>query len=65
MRSTFRAMTVALGFIAVAGLAGAQGAPQLKIGYVNTQALMEAAPGRAEEEGLLKIECDVFQAFVH
>jgi outer membrane protein len=64
MRSMVRAMTVALGFIAVAGIAGAQGggAAPLKIGYVNTQLLMEAAPGRAQAESLLKKEGDTYQA---
>jgi outer membrane protein len=59
-----RAMTVALGFIAVAGVAGAQSAAPLKIGYVNTQALMEAAPGRAQAESLLKKEGDSYQALL-
>lgn len=64
MRSMVRAMTVALGFIAVAGIAGAQGggAGSIKIGYVNTQLLMEAAPGRAQAESLLKKEGDTYQA---
>ena len=48
MRSMVRAMSIALGFIAVAGMAGAQAAAPIKIGYVNTQLLMEAAPGRAQ-----------------
>lgn len=61
MRSMVRATTIALGFIAVAGMAGAQGASTLKIGYVNTQALMEAAPGRADAEALLKKEGDSYQ----
>lgn len=65
MRSTFRAMTVALGLFAVAGTAGAQAsAPTIKIGYVNTQALMEAAPGRAAAESLLKKEGDGYQTLL-
>jgi outer membrane protein len=64
MRSMVRAMMVALGVIAVAGTAGAQGSGQLKIGYVNTQLLMEAAPGRAQAESLLKKEGDGYQALL-
>lgn len=64
MRSTVRAMTIALGFIAVAGMAGAQSTAQVKIGYVNTQLLMEAAPGRAAAESLLKKEGDGYQAML-
>ena len=63
MRSMVRAMTVALGFVAVAGTAGAQGST-LKIGYVNTQLLMEAAPGRADAEALLKKEGDSYQVML-
>jgi outer membrane protein len=59
-----RAMTVALGLVAVAGMAGAQSSSPPKIGYVNTQALMEAAPGRAEAETLLKKEGDSYQAIL-
>ena len=62
MRFMVRAMTVALGLFAGASVAGAQGATQMKIGYVNTQALMEAAPGRADAEALLKKEGDSYQA---
>jgi outer membrane protein len=64
MRSTVRAMTIALGFVAVAGMAGAQTAAPIKIGYVNTQLLMEAAPGRAAAESLLKKEGDSYQAIL-
>src|SRR3954471_7569500 len=63
MRSMVRAMTVALGFVAVAGAAGAQGSAP-KIGYVNTQLLMEAAPGRAAAESLLKKEGDSYQVML-
>ena len=63
MRSMVRAMTVALGFVVVAGTAGAQGST-LKIGYVNTQLLMEAAPGRADAEALLKKEGDSYQVML-
>jgi len=64
MRSMVRAMTIALGLFAVASVAGAQGSGQIKIGYVNTAALMEAAPGRAAAESLLKKEGDSYQALL-
>jgi outer membrane protein len=57
-----RAMTIALGLVATAAAAGAQGSSTLKIGYVNTQALMEAAPGRAEAQALLEKEGQGYQA---
>ena len=44
MRSTFRATTIALVFSVVASVAQAQAAAT-KIAYINSQALMEAAPG--------------------
>ena len=49
MRTTIRAAWSALALLAVGGAAQAQSAP-VKIGYVNTQALMAAAPGRAAAE---------------
>lgn len=62
MRSMFRAIAVALGLMVVAGSARAQGAaPAMKIGYVNTQALMEAAPGRVAAESLLTKEGQNYQ----
>ena len=45
MRSTLRATTIALLFSVVASVAQAQAAAP-KIAYINSQALMEAAPGR-------------------
>lgn len=45
MRTPFRAAAAALVFTALAGSAQAQAS--LKLGYVNTAALMDAAPGRA------------------
>jgi outer membrane protein len=58
----FRAIAVALGLMVVAGSARAQGAvPAMKIGYVNTQALMEAAPGRVQAESLLTKEGQQYQ----
>ena len=54
MRSTFRATTIALILSVVAGVAQAQGgAAPTKVAYVNSQALMDAAPGRAAAESLL------------
>ena len=52
MRSTLRATTIALVFSVVASVAQAQAAAT-KIAYINSQALMEAAPGRAAAESLL------------
>ena len=65
MRSMVRATAIALVLSlvsVVAGVARAQapGAPQ-KIGYVNTQVLMEAAPGRVQAESLLTKEGTTFQ----
>ena len=60
MRTTIRAAVAALGLVAIAGVAQAQGAP-VKIGYVNTQALMAAAPGRAAAESLYNKEVVAFQ----
>jgi outer membrane protein len=54
MGSTFRATTIALVFSVAAGVAYAQGgAPPGKVAYINSQALMEVAPGRAAAESLL------------
>lgn len=54
MRSTLRATTIALVFSVVASVAQAQGgAAAGKIAYINSQALMEAAPGRVQAESLL------------
>ena len=58
MRSTVRAACVALGFTAMAATAQGQGA---KIAYVNTQALMEAAPGRASADSTLQRLGDGFK----
>lgn len=53
MRSTFRATAIALVLSVVAGVAQAQGAGSGKVAYINSQALMEVAPGRAEAEASL------------
>jgi outer membrane protein len=52
MRSMFRATVIALALTSIAGIAQAQ----IKIAFVNSQALMEAAPGRAAAESLLTKE---------
>jgi outer membrane protein len=63
MGSKLRAMAIALVISAVASAAQAQAtaATPFKIGYVNTQALMEAAPGRVAAESLLTKEGNVYQ----
>lgn len=60
MRSMLRATLVAFAVTTVAGVAQAQ--QTVKIAYVNTQALMEAAPGRAEAEATLQKESDSFKS---
>lgn len=60
MNTTFRAAAAALILLAIGGAAGAQGTPT-KIGYVNTQALMAAAPGRAAAESTYNREVLAFQ----
>jgi len=58
MRSISRATTLALLITGAAGVAGAQ---TVKIAYVNSQALMEAAPGRAAASDLLNKEGQGYQ----
>jgi outer membrane protein len=60
MRTTIRAALSALSLLAIAGVAQAQVAP-VKIGYVNTEALMAAAPGRAAAEASYNKEVLAFQ----
>ena len=60
MRSMLRATVIALVVTLMAGAANAQ-AP-LKIAYVNTQLLMEAAPGRAGAEAELSKEGESYRA---
>jgi Skp family chaperone for outer membrane proteins len=60
MNTTFRAAAAALVLLAIGGIAEAQGTPT-KIGYVNTQALMAAAPGRAAAESTYNREVLAFQ----
>lgn len=61
MRSTIRAAAAALGLSLFAGAAHAQAAGSVKIAYVNTQAIMEAAPGRDSATAILTREGNVFQ----
>jgi len=60
MRSISRATTLALLISGFAGVAGAQQAT-IKIAYVNSAALMEAAPGRAAATDLLNKEGQGYQ----
>ena len=60
MRTTIRAALSALSLAVVAGAAQGQVAP-VKIGYVNTEALMAAAPGRAAAESSYNKEVLAFQ----
>ncbi|HVX38991.1 MAG TPA: OmpH family outer membrane protein [Gemmatimonadaceae bacterium] len=61
MRSIARAAGAALGLVLVSGVAQAQ-AGGVKIAYVNTEALMAAAPGRAEADSLLNKEGEGYRA---
>lgn len=60
MRSIVRAAGAALGLVLVSGVAQAQGG--VKIAYVNTEALMAAAPGRAQADSLLNKEGEAYRA---
>ena len=60
MHTTIRVALSALSLLAIAGVAQAQVAP-VKIGYVNTEALMAAAPGRAAAEAAYNREVQAFQ----
>lgn len=61
MRSILRATMLALLLPLMSGVARAQQSP-VKIAYVNTAALMDAAPGRVAAESLLKKEGDALTA---
>ena len=61
MRSIVRATAIALALTVTARVAQAQQPGQGKIVFVNTQALMEAAPGRVAAESLLNKEGKGFQ----
>jgi outer membrane protein len=60
MRSTVRATVIAL--LSTLGAAVATAQAPLKIGFVNTAALMEAAPGRDSAAAILTREGNAFQA---
>src|SRR6185437_4451069 len=60
MRSLLCATAFALSF--PLGAASARAQAPLKIAYVNTQALLAAAPGRAQAESLLTKEGDSYRA---
>jgi outer membrane protein len=66
MFHTHRVAAAALVLFAVAGVASAQSAPAatptIKIGYVNTQALMQVAPGRSAAESTYNKEAATFGA---
>jgi outer membrane protein len=66
MRSTVRATTIALTLSLAAGVlhavhAQAASSGSIKIAYVNTQAIMEAAPGRDSATAILNREGQSFQ----
>jgi outer membrane protein len=65
MFKVLRALSLAIGATAIAGMAQAQtatGPAPLKLGYVNTATLMSAAPGRAAAESLYNKESADFAA---
>jgi outer membrane protein len=63
MSSIVRATAIALATTVLSGVAQAQdGKSCTKLGYVNPQALMEAAPGRVAAESLLNKEGQTYQA---
>jgi outer membrane protein len=62
MRTSLRAAAAALAFTAATSLpAAAQSASPTKIAYVNPQALLQNAPGRAEAEATLQKEVTTAQ----
>jgi outer membrane protein len=61
MRSTTRATVIALALSVVASVAGGQ-PPRTKIGYINSQALLDAAPGKATADSALNKMGQGFQA---
>jgi outer membrane protein len=62
MSSIVRATAIALATTVLSSVAQAQNAACTKLGYVNPQALMEAAPGRVAAESLLNKEGQAYQA---
>lgn len=61
MRTSTRAGLAALSLLLIGGAAQAQTPAPIKIGYVNTEALMAAAPGRAAAESSYNKEVVAFQ----
>src|SRR4051812_38150752 len=60
MRTLTRAGLAALSLLCASAVVQAQAAP-IKIGYVNTEALMASAPGRAAAESTYNKEVVAFQ----
>ena len=62
MRVLFRAGSLALATSLVfVGIVGAQSAPPVKIGYINSALLLQQAPGRAEAEAQFDKEVGVYR----
>src|SRR5205809_1075961 len=61
MRTPIRAALTALSLALISGIAQAQTPAPIKLGYVNTEALMAAAPGRAAAESSYNKEVVAFQ----
>ena len=61
MRIPTRAGLTALSLLLIGGAAQGQTPAPIKIAYVNTEALMAAAPGRAAAESLYNKEVIAFQ----
>jgi outer membrane protein len=61
MRTPTRAGLTALSLLLIGGAVQAQTPAPIKLGYVNTEALMAAAPGRAAAESLYNKEVVAFQ----
>lgn len=66
MRSFRLAAVAALAFAAAASPLAAQGAPAttLKVAYINSQVLLQSAPGRAEAEAQFEKEMSAFRTQV-
>ena len=60
MRTYLRAATLALTITVLAASGAAAQGPQ-KFGYINSQLVLQQAPGRANLEAQLKTQMDVFQ----
>ena len=64
MRGLIRGALVALALTSIAATAGAQQAATTKLAYVNSQAILAAAPGRAEAEAQFEKEMQTFRQTV-